>query len=40
MKKTLDFNQNVKRITEASDLEDGGLIIQTSQDVTDIVEKK
>jgi len=39
MKKTLDFNQNVKRITEASDLGDGGLIIQTSQDVTDIVEK-
>lgn len=39
MKKTLDFNKNVKRVTETADDGDGGLIIQTSQDVTDIVEQ-
>ena len=39
MKKLLDFNQDVKRISETEDDGNGGVIIQTSQDVTEIIEQ-
>lgn len=39
MKKLVSVDQSAKKFTEAAEDGEGGLIIRTSQDVTDIVEQ-